>query len=160
MNMRKLLERSTSTSYGWRYKQDGQVEELPMKIADRYLNRMGNLFDVKGVRRGDCIVFTGGRFGEHSVRADDPLERILIHWEGYCAANGLDFRVGTKVGFTDQIRRYTTVTIAPNVQAKTVQLGTFRYKHGGMSKPRRKAKDNLTIVSQVEPRLRVVSRVP
>lgn len=137
-----------------------EFESNAVNIADRWLVRRGNLFTVKGVRRGDCIVFTGGRFGEHSVRADDSLERILIHWEGYCEANGLGFVVGTKVGFTDQVRRYTTVTIAPKVTAKTVQLGTFRYKHGGTSAPRRKAKDNLTIVSQVEPRRRLVSVVP
>ena len=37
---------------------------------------------------GGRIVFTGGRFGEHSLDVRvSSRERVLAHWAGYCEAN-------------------------------------------------------------------------
>ena len=33
------------------------------------------------------IVFSGGKFGEHSIGADSSSERIQAHWEGYISNN-------------------------------------------------------------------------
>jgi hypothetical protein len=35
------------------------------------------------------IEFLGGKFGQHSITADSSDERILAHWEGYLANNGV-----------------------------------------------------------------------
>ena len=34
------------------------------------------------------VVFTGGKFGPHSLDAGaSSADRVLAHWEGYCAAS-------------------------------------------------------------------------
>lgn len=58
--------------------------------------RAGN---IKAIIRGDRIVFTGGKYGEHSLAVEDHItsaERLVKHWEGYLETNGLDPR--TTVG--------------------------------------------------------------
>lgn len=75
-----------------------------LAVYDRYghchkLHREGKGLQLVCKLVNDRFVFSGGTQGEHSLYADrlitDPT-RLLAHWQGYCANNGLrDWEVYT-----------------------------------------------------------------
>lgn len=63
-----------------------------------YLNRSARIRKQDGVTAEvvkDCVVFSGPT-GKHSVRyaEDGALDRILVHWRGYCENNGGTLKAG------------------------------------------------------------------
>lgn len=67
--------------------------KLHVKVVRGPVERRAQVVDGKAVWvhvQSKRIVFTGGKFGEHSIDASCSDEaRILAHWEGYVEANGL-----------------------------------------------------------------------
>lgn len=53
------------------------------------LRRAGIHVTFRADECGGRVVFSGGKFGSHSVSADDAV-RVVVHLEGYLEANGLD----------------------------------------------------------------------
>lgn len=87
---------------------------------------------------GVSIVFTGGRFGQHSIMIESELARVLAHWDGYCESNGFALKEGAMVRFVASgCWRRAKVATTPKRGSKTVKVGSFTYKHGGESAPRR-----------------------
>jgi hypothetical protein len=124
------------------------ANELTAHVGGMYLHRTYGGRKMRAVIRGEFIVFIGGKNGSHQLPANDPVERILTHWEGYCDNNGAGLRAGRYVGFyTGQYPRSAKILVTPSPTSKTVSVGGFRYKHGGKSQPRRVRKDHLRWVS-------------
>lgn len=98
---------------------------------------------------GDRIVFSGGRDGQHSISIDSELDRVLIHWDGYCDNNGFLLKEGVTVRFVaSNVMRRAKVLVTPKRGSKTVRVGSFFFKHGGESAPRRiRVKDAMPVVS-------------
>ena len=65
--------------------------------TDYGVDRIDNVWNQD---EGEAIRYnlSGGKFGSHSLNADDTnRKRLLAHWAGYCTNNGVDSNANFKV---------------------------------------------------------------
>lgn len=137
------------------------VIPLPKRFADLQpllwtLERRGRGVHLRAELRRDVwafdnadveLVFTGGKTGEHSIWLSvSPPDRIMFHWNGYVANNGLTIEVGQRVKFPsrsspslDRIGRVAAVT-------PTRALIEYKFKDGRDAAPKWVHLHHLTIV--------------
>jgi hypothetical protein len=101
------------------------------KLSYDLRRQNGGAFVLRADVEGDRIVFSGGLQGTHSLAVDvSTRERVLAHWEGYCANNGLPMpQLGDSIRFVGNTGKVYLGTVT-KIGTKRVGLD-FRYRHGG-----------------------------
>lgn len=127
---------NTTTLYSWRDLNEAHDVVRPMRRCAYGGFQIKTIIIGKTIEDAE-VVFQGGLWGEHSIHLSvSSPERILGHFEGYAAKNGvLSPKVGDLVAFFGAAGRLPRTAKVLKATRRRVQI-EWRYRHGGMSAPR------------------------